>query len=145
MPEASTAIVEAVGMSLVALYHVIIIIVLVNMLIAMMSHSFERIQEDTDVEWKFARTRLWLTYMDDYSILPGEIPRTSTLLLSLSSISFCVAFSVPFNMLPTPRMFHDFYYWVRHDMCPKEYDENSNHTRQRSTFVKVSLRKTQRK
>jgi len=40
----STAIVEGVGMFLMAIYHVIIIIVLVNMLIAMMSHSFEDIQ-----------------------------------------------------------------------------------------------------
>ena len=40
----ATSIVEAVGMFLFALYHVSVIIVLVNMLIAMMSHSFEDIQ-----------------------------------------------------------------------------------------------------
>lgn len=40
----ATAIIENVGMFLFALYHVAIIIVLVNMLIAMMSHSFEAIQ-----------------------------------------------------------------------------------------------------
>lgn len=40
----ATSIVEAVGMFLFALYHVSIIIVLINMLIAMMSHSFEDIQ-----------------------------------------------------------------------------------------------------
>lgn len=40
----ATAIVETVGMILFAVYHVGIIIVLVNMLIAMMSHSFEAIQ-----------------------------------------------------------------------------------------------------
>jgi len=37
-------VVEAVGMLLFALYHVSTIIVLINMLIAMMSHSFEAIQ-----------------------------------------------------------------------------------------------------
>jgi ABC-type polysaccharide/polyol phosphate export permease len=42
--ERSTDIVEQVGMYLFALYHVVIIIVLINMLIAMMSHSFEDIQ-----------------------------------------------------------------------------------------------------
>ncbi|ESO94892.1 hypothetical protein LOTGIDRAFT_176698, partial [Lottia gigantea] len=41
----STAIVEGVGVSLFGLYHVVIIIVLINMLIAMMSHSFEDIQK----------------------------------------------------------------------------------------------------
>ncbi|KAK2181128.1 hypothetical protein NP493_410g05010 [Ridgeia piscesae] len=40
-----TSLVEGVGMFLFAFYHVVIIIVLVNMLIAMMSHSFEDIQQ----------------------------------------------------------------------------------------------------
>jgi len=40
----ATSVVEGVGMFLFALYHVAIIIVLTNMLIAMMSHSFEAIQ-----------------------------------------------------------------------------------------------------
>lgn len=43
-------------------------------------------QTDCDVEWKFARTKLWLNYMDEGSTLP-----------------------VPFNMLPTPKSF--FYGW----------------------------------
>nr|KAG5702760.1 hypothetical protein BaRGS_003634 [Batillaria attramentaria] len=86
LTESSTALVETVGMYLFAVYHVVIIIVLINMLIAMMSHSFEDIQTDCDVEWKFARTKLWLNYMDDGSTLP-----------------------VPFNMLPTPKSF--FYGW----------------------------------
>lgn len=40
----AASVVEGVGMLLFALYHVAIIIVLTNMLIAMMSHSFEAIQ-----------------------------------------------------------------------------------------------------
>lgn len=40
----ATSIVEGVGMFLFAAYHVTVIIVLINMLIAMMSHSFEDIQ-----------------------------------------------------------------------------------------------------
>jgi hypothetical protein len=43
--QSSTAIVEAVGTYLFGIYHVVIIIVLINMLIAMMSHSFEDIQK----------------------------------------------------------------------------------------------------
>ena len=43
----ATSIVEGVGLFLFALYHVAIIIVLTNMLIAMMSHSFEAIQVRT--------------------------------------------------------------------------------------------------
>ncbi|ESO04790.1 hypothetical protein HELRODRAFT_191728 [Helobdella robusta] len=74
----STIIVEGVGLFLFALYHVTVIIVLVNMLIAMMSHSFEAIQGDCDVEWKFARTKLWMSYI----IVEDTLP-------------------IPFNMLPT--------------------------------------------
>ena len=40
----ATSIVESVGLLLFAMYHVTVIIVLINMLIAMMSHSFEDIQ-----------------------------------------------------------------------------------------------------
>ena len=47
--EKSTAIVESVGMFLFGIYHVVIIIVLINMLIAMMSHSFEDIQVSSTI------------------------------------------------------------------------------------------------
>jgi Ion transport protein len=46
----AAAIVENVGMFLFALYHVAIIVILINMLIAMMSHSFEAIQVRTYLE-----------------------------------------------------------------------------------------------
>jgi transient receptor potential cation channel subfamily C member 4 len=46
-------------------YSVINIIVLLNMLIAMMSNSYTIISERADVEWKFARTMLWISYFDD--------------------------------------------------------------------------------
>uniref|UniRef100_A0A1I8JDL1 Ion_trans domain-containing protein n=1 Tax=Macrostomum lignano TaxID=282301 RepID=A0A1I8JDL1_9PLAT len=86
----STEVVETVGMTLMAFYHVIIIIVLINMLIAMMSHSFEDIQSECDVEWKFARTKLWLNYIDNGSTLP-----------------------VPYNLLPTPQSVARAYRFVR--------------------------------
>lgn len=63
-------------------YSVINIIVLLNMLIAMMSNSFQIISERADVEWKFARSRLWMTYFEDDDILPP-----------------------PFNILPNTELF----------------------------------------
>lgn len=59
-------------------YSVINIIVLLNMLIAMMSNSYQMISERSDSEWKFARSRLWISYFDDGDTLPP-----------------------PFNLLPT--------------------------------------------
>ncbi|CAG5122394.1 unnamed protein product, partial [Candidula unifasciata] len=109
----STALVETVGMYLFGIYHVVIIIVLINMLIAMMSHSFEDIQTDCDVEWKFARTKLWLNYMDDGSTLP-----------------------VPFNMIPTPKSvlygWHAIKFFFNQDNV---VEEQGRHKRQ--TFLKT--------
>ncbi len=64
--DSTTAVVDSVGMILFAVYHVFIIIVLINMLIAMMSHSFEIIQ----VRWRFHlayTTVSWLLSDDTYT------------------------------------------------------------------------------
>ncbi|XP_076449493.1 short transient receptor potential channel 7-like [Babylonia areolata] len=58
-------ITEAVGNILAALYHIAIIIVLVNLFIAMMARSFEKIVDDVDSEWKFARSLLYMDYIDE--------------------------------------------------------------------------------
>ncbi|XP_036324202.1 transient receptor potential protein-like [Rhagoletis pomonella] len=51
-------------------YSVINIIVLLNMLIAMMSNSYQIISERADVEWKFARSQLWMSYFEDGGTVP---------------------------------------------------------------------------
>lgn len=51
-------------------YSVINIIVLLNMLIAMMSNSYQIISERSDIEWKFARSQLWMSYFEDGGTLP---------------------------------------------------------------------------
>ncbi|RUS82324.1 hypothetical protein EGW08_009914, partial [Elysia chlorotica] len=108
----STSLVEAVGNYLFGIYHVVIIIVLINMLIAMMSHSFEDIQTDCDVEWKFARTKLWLNYMDEGSTLP-----------------------VPFNMIPTPKSIIYGWHATKEVFAPNGEVSDSGRIR-RQTFLK---------
>lgn len=61
-------------------YSVINIIVLLNMLIAMMSNSYQMISERADVEWKFARSKLWVSYFEEGDTVPP-----------------------PFNIFPTPK------------------------------------------
>ncbi|CAF4762491.1 unnamed protein product [Pieris macdunnoughi] len=61
-------------------YSVINIIVLLNMLIAMMSNSYQIISERSDIEWKFARSNLWMSYFEDGDTVPP-----------------------PFNIIPTPK------------------------------------------
>lgn len=63
-------------------YSVINIIVLLNLLIAMMSSSYSFIVEHADTEWKFARTKLWMSYFEMGNTLPP-----------------------PFNIFPTPKSF----------------------------------------
>ncbi|XP_024889424.1 transient receptor potential protein-like isoform X1 [Temnothorax curvispinosus] len=63
-------------------YSVINVIVLLNMLIAMMSNSYQIISERSDTEWKFARSHLWMSYFEDGDIVPS-----------------------PFNMIPTNKTF----------------------------------------
>ncbi|XP_067652080.1 short transient receptor potential channel 7-like isoform X1 [Haliotis asinina] len=71
---------QNVGYWIFGAYNVAIVIVLLNMLIAMMTRSFEIIQAQADTEWKFARSKLYMEYIKDDSTLP-----------------------VPFNVVPTPK------------------------------------------
>ena len=41
--------------------------IMLNMLIAMINNSYNRIEDAADVEWKFARSKLMLSYFGDGS------------------------------------------------------------------------------
>ncbi|XP_045191556.2 short transient receptor potential channel 7-like isoform X1 [Mercenaria mercenaria] len=71
---------ETVGYWIFGAYNFCTVIVLLNMLIAMMSRSFELIQGQADTEWKFARSKLYMEYIKDESTLP-----------------------IPFNIIPSPK------------------------------------------
>ncbi|KAH9502961.1 Short transient receptor putative channel 3 [Bulinus truncatus] len=61
------------GYFITGVYNIVTVTVLVNMLIAMMSRSFTRIAEDTDREWKFARSQLYMDYIGNRSSLPPPL------------------------------------------------------------------------
>uniref|UniRef100_A0A3Q3KUE4 Transient receptor potential cation channel, subfamily C, member 6b n=1 Tax=Labrus bergylta TaxID=56723 RepID=A0A3Q3KUE4_9LABR len=71
--------IENIGYVLYGVYNIIMVIVLLNMLIAMFNSSFQEIEDDSDVEWKFARAKLWFSYFENGGTLP-----------------------VPFNLVPSP-------------------------------------------
>uniref|UniRef100_A0A8C6R5H6 Short transient receptor potential channel 2 n=1 Tax=Nannospalax galili TaxID=1026970 RepID=A0A8C6R5H6_NANGA len=71
---------EFVGQALYGIFTIVMVIVLLNMLIAMITNSFQKIEDDADVEWKFARSKLYLSYFREGLTLP-----------------------VPFNILPSPK------------------------------------------
>lgn len=59
------------GLLMFGSYSVINVIVLLNMLIAMMSTSYQIISERSDTEWKFARSKLWISYFDEGATVPA--------------------------------------------------------------------------
>uniref|UniRef100_F6XGQ4 Ion transport domain-containing protein n=1 Tax=Ciona intestinalis TaxID=7719 RepID=F6XGQ4_CIOIN len=61
---------ETMGRFLLAVYHAIAIIVILNMLIAMMSKSYEITSENEEREWKFHRTAMWIRFIRREAIRP---------------------------------------------------------------------------
>ncbi|XP_030255210.1 short transient receptor potential channel 6 [Sparus aurata] len=82
--------IENIGYVLYGVYNIIMVIVLLNMLIAMFNSSFQEIEDDSDVEWKFARAKLWLSYFEYGGTLP-----------------------VPFNLVPNPTSIISFMLGIR--------------------------------
>lgn len=54
---------EVMGRILLASYHVVAIVVLINMLIAMMTKSYEITSSNEENEWKFHRTAMWIRFI----------------------------------------------------------------------------------
>ncbi|EDS34605.1 transient receptor potential channel [Culex quinquefasciatus] len=82
------------GMLMFGTYSVINIVVLLNLLIAMMNHSYQLISERADVEWKFARSKLWISYFEEGGTCPP-----------------------PFNIIPTPKSILYVFQWVKRKFC----------------------------
>uniref|UniRef100_A0A452EH61 Transient receptor potential cation channel subfamily C member 7 n=1 Tax=Capra hircus TaxID=9925 RepID=A0A452EH61_CAPHI len=89
--------IENIGYVLYGVYNVTMVVVLLNMLIAMINNSYQEIEEDADVEWKFARAKLWLSYFDEGRTLPA-----------------------PFNLVPSPKSFY--YLIMRIKICENDLE-----------------------
>uniref|UniRef100_A0A8C4VK49 Transient receptor ion channel domain-containing protein n=1 Tax=Gopherus evgoodei TaxID=1825980 RepID=A0A8C4VK49_9SAUR len=109
------ALVEFVGRALYGIFTIVMVIVLLNMLIAMITNSFQKIEDDADVEWKFARSKLYLSYFREGLTLPvpfNIIPTPKSLFYSVS-VGYCQSSSSPCSLgqsgvqtccLPLPRI-----------------------------------------
>uniref|UniRef100_A0AAZ3NZS3 Transient receptor ion channel domain-containing protein n=1 Tax=Oncorhynchus tshawytscha TaxID=74940 RepID=A0AAZ3NZS3_ONCTS len=105
---------EFVGATMFGTYNVISLVVLLNMLIAMMNNSYQLIADHADIEWKFARTKLWMSYFDEGGTLPP-----------------------PFNIVPSPKSVWYLCLWVHHRLCrrgaPPAGDTDKHHDLQEFT------------
>jgi len=84
------------GLIMFGTFSIINIIVLLNLLIAMMNHSYQLISvssEKADTEWKFARSKLWISYFEEGGTVPP-----------------------PFNIIPTPKSLYYIFRWI-HNRC----------------------------
>ncbi|KAM9827226.1 short transient receptor potential channel 5a [Neosynchiropus ocellatus] len=85
---------EFVGATMFGTYNIISLVVLLNMLIAMMNNSYQLIADHADIEWKFARTKLWMSYFDEGGTLPP-----------------------PFNIVPSPKSIWYLLMWLHNKLC----------------------------
>ncbi|KAL2094258.1 hypothetical protein ACEWY4_008977 [Coilia grayii] len=81
---------EFVGATMFGTYNIISLVVLLNMLIAMMNNSYQHIADHADIEWKFARTKLWMSYFEEGGTLPP-----------------------PFNIIPSPKSLWYLFKWIK--------------------------------
>ncbi|KAG9351782.1 hypothetical protein JZ751_023033, partial [Albula glossodonta] len=87
---------EFVGATMFGTYNIISLVVLLNMLIAMMNNSYQHIADHADIEWKFARTKLWMSYFEEGGTLPS-----------------------PFNIIPSPKSAWYLIKWIKKHICKK--------------------------
>lgn len=92
------------GLLMFGSYCVINVVVLLNLLIAMMNHSYQMISEHADVEWKFARCKLWMSYFEDGGTVPP-----------------------PFNVIPTPKTLGYFLRWCYRKLCGNSRSAKKEH------------------
>lgn len=61
---------EAVGTLLFGLYLMFAVVVMLNALIAMMSNTYTRVEENSDTEWKYARAQMWVSFLQHGNTTP---------------------------------------------------------------------------
>ncbi|KAK3524405.1 hypothetical protein QTP70_027996, partial [Hemibagrus guttatus] len=112
------ALAEYMGRILYGLFTLLIVIVLLNMFVAMITNSYQKIEDDADVEWKFARSKLYLSYFREGLTMP-----------------------VPFNIIPSPKAF---FYLIRKLCCCCNYNSTPDYppidSMTKETDDKVSYR-----
>ncbi|XP_070551368.1 short transient receptor potential channel 4-like [Ptychodera flava] len=103
---ANHVLTEGIGEFAFAMYHVLGIIILLNALIAMMSNTYTRIEENSDMEWKFSRAQLWLSYIEKGTTAPP-----------------------PFNVIPSVKTVWRFLVQLKYILCPSQRKRRSKKRR----------------
>ncbi|KAI4877491.1 hypothetical protein NFI96_015053, partial [Prochilodus magdalenae] len=109
---------EFVGATMFGTYNIISLVVLLNMLIAMMNNSYQHIADHADMEWKFARTKLWMSYFEEGGTLPP-----------------------PFNIIPSPKSMWYLIRWIKRNifkMTAKKMETFGSISRRAAENVRIN-------
>ncbi|XP_072016826.1 short transient receptor potential channel 7-like [Amphiura filiformis] len=81
-----------IGIALYAVYMTIAVVVMLNALIAMMSNTYTRVEENSEIEWRVSRTTMMAEYMTKSATLPPPynlIPTLKTLKRLIITPYYC--------------------------------------------------------
>ncbi|XP_071525440.1 transient receptor potential-gamma protein-like [Panulirus ornatus] len=106
------------GMLMFGTYSVINVIVLLNLLIAMMNHSYQLVSERADTEWKFARSKLWISFFEEGGTCPP-----------------------PFNIIPTPKSLYYLLHWFYKKFCGQTKAAKKEHMRTIRSIMRNLVRR----
>ncbi|UJR27013.1 hypothetical protein I4U23_008318 [Adineta vaga] len=95
--------VSNLGFIIYGLFTFICITVLINTLIAMLEETIKDIDNRADIEWKYARSKLYMEYIRNGNPLP-----------------------VPLNILPTPTAINNFFHYIKKIILRKNYSYDNN-------------------
>lgn len=102
---------ESIGYFLWGSYHLLTVVVLLNMLVAMMAESYERVKNNADIEWKFARSSLWMSYFEYQNTVPS-----------------------PFNLLPSLRRLTMLLRWTLNKIMRRRLSLSDNQSESSSYY-----------
>ncbi|XP_022108366.1 short transient receptor potential channel 5-like [Acanthaster planci] len=106
---------EAVGTILFALYMMFAVVVMLNALIAMMSNTYTRVEENSDTEWKFARAKMWVHFLH----VGGTVPP-------------------PFNVIPTRIAITELLSRCYRRCCVPRRNQNGKNKMAEHTYKKIA-------
>ena len=89
--------VSNLGFIIYGLFSFVCVTVLINTLIAMMEETIDAIDDRADVEWKYARSKLYMEYIREGEQNPNSFDKRKKLFLLGNTLA------VPLNICPTPK------------------------------------------